>query len=155
MRSRVLYTPPVKPWELGAPKTASLTRKGGRRLRWNQWLGLSRNKVAVRERAAGSPPLKELFQSLTCKNLLNNILSTSVSNNWWRTCSVYDRYSVDSKRTEKMVQEYNVNLSIQVIQIVKHKQTLTRGLKSSLFFCIKFSGTIEIVSEFCYNEYDI
>ena len=29
-----------------------------KRLRWTQWLGLSRNKVAVPEGAAGSPPLR-------------------------------------------------------------------------------------------------
>jgi len=28
--------------------------------RWNPWLALSRNKVAVRERAAGSPPFLKL-----------------------------------------------------------------------------------------------
>jgi len=32
--------------------------QGGRLPRCGQWLGWSRNKVAVRERAAGSPPLK-------------------------------------------------------------------------------------------------
>ena len=31
---------------------------GGRRREWDWWLGLSRNKVAVAEAAAGSPPLK-------------------------------------------------------------------------------------------------
>ena len=30
---RVLYTPPVTPWELGVPKVGELTRKGGNRLR--------------------------------------------------------------------------------------------------------------------------
>ena len=31
---------------------------GGRRREWDWWLGLSRNKVAVAEAAAGSPPFK-------------------------------------------------------------------------------------------------
>ena len=29
MRSRVLYTPPVTPWELGVPEVSDLTREGG------------------------------------------------------------------------------------------------------------------------------
>ena len=37
----------------------SLTQpQGGRRLRWGWWLGLSRNKVALPEGGAGSPPLR-------------------------------------------------------------------------------------------------
>ena len=32
---------------------------GGSCLRQNRWLGWSRNKVAIRERVAGSPPFKE------------------------------------------------------------------------------------------------
>ena len=50
IRSRVLYSPPVKPWELAVPK-ASL-----RELRQGQWLRLSRNKAWVAEAAHGSPP---------------------------------------------------------------------------------------------------
>ena len=99
-------------------------------------MGLSHNKVAVRERAAGSPPLKELFQGLTCKNPMNNILSTSIS-------SLIDEepvlfmtdtlWTVNAQR--KWCKNNNVNLSIQVIQIVKINKNLCEdfGLR---FFCI-------------------
>ena len=56
MRSRALYTPPVKSRKLVTPKAGGLTLLGGSRLRWDWRLGLSRNKVAVPEGAAGSPP---------------------------------------------------------------------------------------------------
>ena len=55
IRSRALYTPPVKPWKSDTPKVSILTTWGSC-LRWVRWLGLSRNKVAVSEGAAGSPP---------------------------------------------------------------------------------------------------
>ena len=78
IRTRVLYTPPVTPWELGVPKVAELTRKGGRCLRQNQWLGWSRNKVAVPEGAAGSPPFKETVKSRNPSRLRSFALRASV-----------------------------------------------------------------------------
>src|SRR5450432_1947895 len=38
------------------PEAGGPTRKGGSRRRWDRRLGRSRNKVAVPEGAAGSPP---------------------------------------------------------------------------------------------------
>ena len=138
MRSRVLYTPPVKPWELRAPKTAGLTRKGGRCLRWDQWLGLSHNKVAVRERAAGSPPLKELLRQTywISKYLSTTSCRLQLLQLMKNLLSVTDRYSVDSKRTENIWCKNNVNLSIQVIQIIKHKQKLIAKTISLRFFFV-------------------
>ena len=66
MRSRVLYTPPVTPWELGVPKVSVLTFRGGSCLRQYRWLGWSRNKVAVSEGAAGSPPFREIKARTKC-----------------------------------------------------------------------------------------
>ena len=55
IRSRALYTPPVIPWEPVIPEVSSLT--SWERCRREDWrLGWSRNKVAVSEGAAGSPP---------------------------------------------------------------------------------------------------
>src|SRR5215469_1615541 len=56
IRSRALYTPPVTSRKLATPEAGGLTRLGGSRRRWGQRLGRSRNKVAVPEGAAGSPP---------------------------------------------------------------------------------------------------
>ncbi len=41
---------------VGGPEDAAATRKGAKRRRSTPRLGLSRNKVAVGEPAAGSPP---------------------------------------------------------------------------------------------------
>jgi glycosyltransferase involved in cell wall biosynthesis len=50
-----LYTPPVKPWELVGPEDSDRKRSC---LGLDQRLGLSRNKVAVPEGAAGTPPYR-------------------------------------------------------------------------------------------------
>jgi hypothetical protein len=59
IRSRTLYTPPVKPWESGEPESGDLT---GSYLGLNRWLGLSRNKVALPEGGAGTPPFKSILR---------------------------------------------------------------------------------------------
>ena len=51
IRSRALYTLPVKVWELGEPQSSNYL---GRRL--DQWLDLSRNKASVAEAVDGLPP---------------------------------------------------------------------------------------------------
>src|SRR6202041_207995 len=56
IRSRALYTSPVTSRKLATPEAGGLTRKGGSCRRWGWRLGRSRNKVAVPEGAAGSPP---------------------------------------------------------------------------------------------------
>ena len=66
IRSRALYTPPVTPWELVLPEVVALTACWGERLRSDRWLGWSRNKVAVGEPAAGSPPLTDIARLHLC-----------------------------------------------------------------------------------------
>src|SRR6201992_3255956 len=56
IRPRALPTPPVASRKSAPPEAGGLTRKGGSRRRWGWRLGRSRNKVAVPEGAAGSPP---------------------------------------------------------------------------------------------------
>ena len=54
--SRALYTPPVKPPELETPEDGVDNRKESPCLGWSWQGGLSRNKVALPEGGAGSPP---------------------------------------------------------------------------------------------------
>src|ERR1043166_5154257 len=56
IRSRALYTPPVTSLELSVPEVRGPTRKRGSGRRCGEREGRSRNKVAVSEGAAGSPP---------------------------------------------------------------------------------------------------
>src|ERR1700752_4803840 len=58
MPSRALFTPPVTSRKVATPEAGGLTRKGGSCRRWGRRLGRSRNKVAVPEGAAGSPPFE-------------------------------------------------------------------------------------------------
>lgn len=70
IRSRVLYTPPVKPWELVMPEVGLLRNC----LRQDWWLGLSRNKVSLRERGDGLPPFYGVHLSFnTIKRLITKI----------------------------------------------------------------------------------
>src|SRR4029453_9281716 len=58
IRSRALYTPPLTSRKSVTPEAGGPTLLGGSCRRWDRRLGRSRNKVAVPEGAAGSPPFQ-------------------------------------------------------------------------------------------------
>ena len=72
IRSRALYTPPVTSWECVAPEVVCLTF-GGRPPRCDTRLGRSRNKVALGEPGAGSPP--KIYTRLNIVSVRSNYLN--------------------------------------------------------------------------------
>ena len=102
-----------------------LTRKGGNYLRQDRWLGWSRNKVAVPEGAAGSPPFKEP-KGNPVKAVVKTTVDREVENR--KFVQTYQKMYTDS---HKSFSKFNYWWGLTLV--IAHWQLHSSQLKNSGF----------------------